>query len=63
MALIVTTLLVCAVGISLPFTWAGGALGFVPLPWLYWPLVADMLLSYAVLTHLVKARLLRSWGM
>jgi Mg2+-importing ATPase len=62
-ALIVTTLLVCAVGISLPFTWAGGALGFVPLPWLYWPLVAAMLLSYAILTHLVKVWFVRRWGM
>ena len=61
-ALIVTTLLVCAVGISLPFTWAGGALGFVPLPWLYWPLVASMLLSYAILTHLVKVWFVRRWG-
>jgi P-type Mg2+ transporter len=62
-ALIVTTLLVCAVGISLPFTWAGGALGFVPLPWLYWPLVAGMLLSYAILTHLVKVWFVRRWAM
>ena len=62
-ALIATTLVVCAVGISLPFTWAGAALGFVPLPWLYWPLVAGMLLSYAMLTHLVKAWFVRHWGM
>ena len=62
-ALIATTLVVCAVGISLPFTWAGAALGFVPLPWLYWPLVAGMLLSYAILTHLVKAWFVRHWGM
>jgi Mg2+-importing ATPase len=62
-ALIATTLVVCAVGISLPFTWIGGALGFVPLPWLYWPLVAGMLLSYAILTHLVKAWFVRRWGM
>jgi len=61
-ALIVTTLLVCAVGISLPFTWAGGALGFVPLPLLYWPLVAAMLLSYAILTHLVKVWFVHRWG-
>jgi P-type Mg2+ transporter len=63
LALIVTTIVVCAVGIGLPFTWAGGALGFVPLPWLYWPLVAGMLLSYAVLTHLVKTWFVRRWGM
>ena len=61
-ALIVTTLLVCAAGITLPFTWAGGALGFVPLPLLYWPLLAAMLLSYAILTHLVKVWFVHRWG-
>jgi hypothetical protein len=39
---------------TLPFRWAGAALGFEPLPWLYWPLVAAMLATYAVLTHFVK---------
>jgi P-type Mg2+ transporter len=62
-ALIATTVVICVVGIALPFTWAGAALGFVPLPVLYWPLVAGMLLSYAILTHLVKARFVRRWGM
>jgi P-type Mg2+ transporter len=62
-ALIATTVVICVVGIALPFTWAGAALGFVPLPGLYWPLVAGMLLSYAILTHLVKARFVRRWGM
>jgi Mg2+-importing ATPase len=62
-ALITTTIIICVVGITLPFTWAGGALGFTPLPWLYWPLVAAMLVSYAVLTHLVKLWFVRRWGM
>ncbi len=62
-ALITTTIIICAVGILLPFTWAGAALGFVPLPWLYWPLVVAMLLTYAVLTHLVKVWFVRKWGL
>ncbi len=62
-ALITTTIIICIVGITLPFTWAGGALGFVPLPWLYWPLVGAMLLCYAVLTHTVKQWFVRRWGM
>jgi Mg2+-importing ATPase len=62
-ALIATTVIICAVGIALPFTWAGAALGFVPLPGLYWPLVAAMLLTYAVLTHLVKVWFIRKWGL
>jgi Mg2+-importing ATPase len=62
-ALIATTLAVCVVGIILPSSWVGSALGFVPLPSLYWPMVAVMLLSYAILTHLVKVRFVRRWGM
>jgi P-type Mg2+ transporter len=62
-AMIATTVIICRIGIALPFTWAGGALGFVPLPTLYWPLVAAMMLSYAVLTHLVKVWFVRRWGM
>ena len=62
-ALITTTIIICAVGITLPFTWAGSALGFTPLPWLYWPLVTAMLLTYAILTHLVKVWFVRKWGL
>jgi Mg2+-importing ATPase len=62
-ALIGTTIVICIVGIALPFTWAGEALGFTPLPRLYWPLLTAMLLSYAVLTHLVKQSFVRRWGM
>jgi Mg2+-importing ATPase len=62
-ALIATTVIICTVGMTLPFTWAGSALGFEPLPWLYWPLVAAMLLTYAILTHLVKVWFIRRWGL
>jgi P-type Mg2+ transporter len=62
-ALITTTIIICVVGVSLPFTWAGAALGFTPLPWLYWPLVTAMLLTYAILTHIVKLWFVRRWGM
>ena len=62
-ALIATTIVICIVGIALPFTWIGSALGFTPLPWSYWPLVAAMLAAYAVLTQLVKAWFVRRWGM
>jgi Mg2+-importing ATPase len=62
-ALITTTIIISLVGIALPFTVAGAALGFTPLPALYWPLVASMLLTYSVLTHLVKVWFVRRWGM
>ena len=61
-ALIATTVIICVIGIALPFSWAGSALGFVPLPWAYWPLVTAMLLSYAALTHLAKVWFVRKWG-
>ena len=62
-ALIATSIIISLVGIALPFTWAGAALGMVPLPRLYWPLVVATLLSYAVLTHVVKRWFVRRWGM
>jgi P-type Mg2+ transporter len=62
-ALIATTVIICTVGVTLPFTWAGAQLGFVPLPHAYWPLVAAMLLTYAILTHLVKVWFIRRWGL
>jgi Mg2+-importing ATPase len=62
-ALIATTVIICTIGMTLPFTWAGSALGFDPLPWLYWPLVAAMLVTYAVLTHFVKVWFTRKWGL
>jgi Mg2+-importing ATPase len=62
-ALIATTVIICTVGMILPFTWAGAALGFGPLPWLYWPLVAAMLVTYAMLTHLVKVWFTHRWGL
>ncbi|OIQ71105.1 magnesium-transporting ATPase, P-type 1 [mine drainage metagenome] len=62
-ALIATTVIICTVGMTLPFTWAGSALGFVPLPWAYWPLVAAMLVTYGILTHLVKVWFVRRWGL
>jgi len=62
-ALITTSLIICCAGIALPFTWIGSTLGFVPLPWLYWPLLALMLIAYAALTHRVKVWFVYRWGM
>jgi len=36
---------------------------FTPLPALYWPLVTAMLLTYAILTHVVKVWFIRRWGL
>jgi Mg2+-importing ATPase len=57
--LIVTTALVMMIGTWLPFSPVGPALGFRPLPQLYWPLILLTLLCYALLTQVVKGWLLR----
>ncbi|MGA9824784.1 MAG: magnesium-translocating P-type ATPase [Methylocystis sp.] len=62
-ALITTTVIICVIGIALPYTWVGSVLGFTPLPALYWPLVTAMLLTYAILTHVVKVWFIRRWGL
>ena len=35
-------------------------LGFVPLPPLYWVLLAGMLVTYMTMTHFIKMRLYRN---
>lgn len=57
--LIVTTVVVMMVGMWLPFSPVGPALGFKPLPQLYWPLILLTLLCYTFLTQSVKVWLLR----
>jgi len=51
--------MVIMVGIWLPYSPIGPALGFQPLPQFYWPLIVLTLLCYTVLTQTVKGWLLR----
>ena len=62
-ALITTTIIIAAIGITLPFTWLGGFLGFVPLPPAYWFCLCLILLSYVVLTHFMKTWFIRRFGL
>jgi Mg2+-importing ATPase len=57
--LVATTVVVMAVGLWLPVSPLAPALGFVPLPGLYWPILALTLLCYLALTQIVKHVLLR----
>jgi Mg2+-importing ATPase len=57
--LIVTTAVIMIIGAWLPYSPFAQALGFRPLPPLYWPLIALTLVCYVFLTHGVKAWLLR----
>jgi Mg2+-importing ATPase len=57
--LTLTTVIIMAFATYLPFSPLAEALGFVPLPNLYWPLLALTLLCYVGLTQLIKTWLVR----
>jgi Mg2+-importing ATPase len=60
--LIITSLLIVAVGAWLTVSPLAKTLGFVPLPPLYWLFLAIMLLAYAILTQVVKTWFIRKFG-
>ncbi len=60
--LILTSLIIIAVGAWLTVSPLAETLGFVPLPPLYWRYLALMLLGYAILTQLVKTWFIRRFG-
>ena len=60
--LLLTSLLIVALGAWLPFSPLAGTLGFVPLPPLYWPFLLAMLVAYVVLTQVVKVWFVRRFG-
>ena len=62
-ALIATSIIVAAIGVMLPYTPLGATLGFVALPWGYWPLLGLILAGYAVLTHVTKSWFHRKYGL
>jgi Mg2+-importing ATPase len=53
--LTMTTIAIMGVGAWLPFSPLGQYLGFVPLPWQFWPLLAMTLICYVGLTQLIKS--------
>jgi Mg2+-importing ATPase len=60
--LIVTSILIIAVGAWLTVSPLANTLGFVPLPPMYWLYLAIMLLGYAILTQVVKTWFIRRFG-
>jgi Mg2+-importing ATPase len=56
---LLTTGLVMAIALLLPFTHLGAKLGLVPLPALYFPWLIVILISYCLLTQVVKVWYLR----
>jgi Mg2+-importing ATPase len=56
------TAIVMVIGIVIPFSPLGASVGFVPLPLAYFPWLAATLLSYCVLTQVVKTLYIRHFG-
>jgi Mg2+-importing ATPase len=61
-ALIATSIIIVLVGAWLTVSPFVGALGFVTLPPLYWPLLVAMMVCYVLLTQVVKAWFVRRFG-
>ena len=57
--LTMTSILIMIIGAVLPFSPLAAPLGFVPLPWQFWPVLAATLLCYVGLTQLIKMWLVR----
>lgn len=60
--LIISSLIIVAVGAWLPVSPLAGTLGFVPLPALFWFFLLIMLVCYIVLTQIVKTWFYRRFG-
>ena len=60
--LTITTLLIIALGILLPYTPLAGPLGFTPLPAPYFLFLVVMTTIYLLLVQLVKSRLMRRYA-
>src|SRR4029077_16644150 len=61
--LTIATLVNMGLGAYIPYSPLAAALGFVPLPPLYWPILLATLICYVGLTQLVKMRLARKGWM
>jgi Mg2+-importing ATPase len=59
--LLLASLIVVTIGAWLPYSPLAPALGLVALPTLYWPFLIGMLLSYILLTQLVKTWYVRKF--
>ena len=60
--LLLTSLLIVAIGAYLPYSPLAGTLGFVPLPPLYWLLLLVMLIAYTLLTQVIKTWFYNKFG-
>ncbi len=61
-ALSLTTLSVIAACVAIPYTGMGASLGFVPLPLMFYPPLALLLVGYCALAHAMKSWFIRRYG-
>lgn len=59
---LLTTGTVCALGILIPFSPLGAAVGLQPLPWEYFPWLVATLVSYCVVAQTMKTIYIRKFG-
>ena len=57
-----TTVAIMAIGAWLPYSPFASAFGMVPLPAVYWVWIAGFLVSYVVLTHIMKTWFFKRYG-
>lgn len=57
-----TTLLIMLTGAWLPYSPFASTFGLVPLPSIFWAWIAGFLISYGVLTHIVKVWFFKKYG-
>jgi len=60
--LLVTTIVVMAAGVFLPYSPFASYFGFVPLPVSYWYWIVGFLISYSIMTHYVKVWFHNKYG-
>jgi Mg2+-importing ATPase len=60
--LILTTLIICAIGVWLPYSPFARSLGFVAMPVVFWPIVVAIIAAYLGLAHVVKNAFIRRFG-
>ncbi|MEI7512392.1 MAG: magnesium-translocating P-type ATPase [Candidatus Uhrbacteria bacterium] len=56
------TLIVCSIAAWLPYSPVAGTLGFTPLPLLFWGYLALFLVTYFILTQIIKTWFIRKYG-
>ena len=60
--LILTTVAICTIGVMLPTSYFAHSLGFVALPWTYWPCLGLIISAYLTLAHVMKGWFIRKFG-